>query len=647
MVDNSILINENDILEIAEFFKCDFLDENRKKTLLSTNSIDVQACPGSGKTTLLVAKLAILSKRWPWKDRGICVLSHTNVARREVQKRLYDHPTGYRLLRYPHFIGTIQSLVDSYLALPYLRSKGICVTAIDDGVYKKFLNSYYFADPYVLQYVRYKGSMAANSLHYKGVDMTLYAKTSHNDKMFTSQFDKNIIKHPQIYEVLSKFKKFTCIKQGIFCYSDMYGFAERYIDRNPFVINAIRYRFPIVFIDEMQDTDATQDNLLCSLFQNDCICQRFGDINQAIFKNGGSTESQNSFPVKNAIDLPTSKRFNNSIARFASKFTVHEQILIGNDKRPSKLNTIILFDEQCIEKVLVRYAHLIIKHYNNMLPDNFSAIAVGAIKKRKTENEENKKFPLNLNAYWPEYDSGYSMNVEKINTFLSFVCEARASVKEQMELKDANSIFLKGIIELLRVANIKDSHRDVFTKASLKSIFSESEEFNESLFNELKREILLRDNLDDVVWNKLVLKLFNALYCFQIDANRKPVKVFLSWNQEVFDLYKNRYKCTNIFHHSGVDIKVGTIHSVKGETHSAVLILETFNHSHDIKNVIKLLIKRPTKITKTLETHMKRLYVGVTRPSEMLCIALKKTHIDSDTLNFFDDHGWNIIDLTV
>src|SRR5687768_16644869 len=56
--------------------------------LKSRIAIDVAACPGSGKTTLLVAKLAILARRWTARDQGICVLSHTNVARREIETRL-------------------------------------------------------------------------------------------------------------------------------------------------------------------------------------------------------------------------------------------------------------------------------------------------------------------------------------------------------------------------------------------------------------------------------------------------------------------------------------------------------------------------------------------------------------------------------
>ena len=81
-------------------------------------SIDVEACPGSGKTTCLLAKLYLLSEKMPFENgRGICVLTHTNVAINEIKNKLGAKPD--RLFQYPNFFGTIQSFVDKYLAIPY------------------------------------------------------------------------------------------------------------------------------------------------------------------------------------------------------------------------------------------------------------------------------------------------------------------------------------------------------------------------------------------------------------------------------------------------------------------------------------------------------------------------------------------------
>lgn len=117
----NLTITDDDILELEREFggKLTF-NERRKDTL--KNYDDVQACPGSGKTTLVAAKLILLAKKWTEKYKGICVLTHTNVAKDEILMRLQEHPSGHKILSYPHFVGTIQESVNRYLGLPYLRT---------------------------------------------------------------------------------------------------------------------------------------------------------------------------------------------------------------------------------------------------------------------------------------------------------------------------------------------------------------------------------------------------------------------------------------------------------------------------------------------------------------------------------------------
>ncbi len=97
------------------------LDAARRNALV--NFDDVQACPGSGKTTLVGLKLQLLLEQWHDAYGGICVLTHSNVAISEIVARLGTGFIGTKLLSYPHFIGTIQEFVNSFLALPYARSR--------------------------------------------------------------------------------------------------------------------------------------------------------------------------------------------------------------------------------------------------------------------------------------------------------------------------------------------------------------------------------------------------------------------------------------------------------------------------------------------------------------------------------------------
>ena len=106
----------------------------RAQALKILTKTDIAACPGSGKTTLLVAKLAIMARKWSTRSSGLCVLSHTNVAKAEVMDRLGANPVGAKLLRPPHYIGTIHGFANEFLAIPWLKSIGHPITTIDTAI---------------------------------------------------------------------------------------------------------------------------------------------------------------------------------------------------------------------------------------------------------------------------------------------------------------------------------------------------------------------------------------------------------------------------------------------------------------------------------------------------------------------------------
>ena len=64
-------------------------DDEKLAIIRANESTDIKACPGSGKTTTLLAKLVILANKMPLPaNKGICVLTHTNVAIDEIKSKL-------------------------------------------------------------------------------------------------------------------------------------------------------------------------------------------------------------------------------------------------------------------------------------------------------------------------------------------------------------------------------------------------------------------------------------------------------------------------------------------------------------------------------------------------------------------------------
>lgn len=58
----------------------------------------------------------------------------------------------------------------------------------------------------------------------------------------------------------------TACKGGFFCYDEMFLWAHELMSSAPTIQSAIRRRFPIVLIDEVQDNSESQSQLLFRVF---------------------------------------------------------------------------------------------------------------------------------------------------------------------------------------------------------------------------------------------------------------------------------------------------------------------------------------------------------------------------------------------
>jgi hypothetical protein len=100
-----------------------------------------------------------------------------------------------------------------------------------------------------------------------------------------------------------------------------------------------------------------------------------------------------------------------------------------------------------------------------------------------------------------------------------------------------------------------------------------------------------------------------------------------------------------------VSIRLGSIHSVKGETHTATLVLESFNKTHHLKKLLPWLLgTRPkpgfdnTGESDSLRERLKLHYVAMTRPSHLLCLAMHKDALGPVHRNQMEKKNWVIIE---
>ena len=232
----NIEITDEDIDEVEQLLGEVIFDRNRRDIIKDLDDLDVQAFPGTGKTTLLVAKLAILAKKWPYQHKGICILSHTNVAREEIEKRLGSTDVGKKLLKYPHFIGTVHSFCNTYIGLPWLRSQAYPITLISDEIVldirwnklsygtRKYLENHY-----------------KNSSSCEAIDIPVQLNLGCGDYTKTYQDVKLCVE--------------DSFKDGYFTYDEMLYFTRYALSQNSTISKAVQGRFPLFMIDEAQDTD--------------------------------------------------------------------------------------------------------------------------------------------------------------------------------------------------------------------------------------------------------------------------------------------------------------------------------------------------------------------------------------------------------
>lgn len=380
--------------------------EDARNVICCWHSTDVSACPGSGKTTVLLAKLKLLADRMPFANgAGICVLSHTNVAVDEIRKRL----SGYadKLLSYPNYIGTIQSFVDKFVTMPYLRNiAGRNVQAVDNLTYAQhMLNRMQNSPKYkALDYVT-KNSFETGGQFTERLDHTqgLYIRDDGalcvgKQKRALAGEGKPSVK--QYNTLISDLLKY----EGIIRYQDAYLYAKSAIDDLPEAYTDLfSSRFLYVFIDEYQDCDDVQRQAIDLIFNSaKCVVIKIGDTDQAIY-NSANNEVMDWLPQDGFLPIMTSCRYSQEIANVICKLKIDNRNIVTSLGKTGIKPVLFVFDIERADRVIVEFIKVLEKH---KFFDNKGVYkAIGAIKKEDSSG-------LKIGSYWSEFDGSVKKQSE-------------------------------------------------------------------------------------------------------------------------------------------------------------------------------------------------------------------------------------------
>ena len=574
--------------------------------LESGKTLDLQAAPGSGKTTLVALKLALLAEAWSASTRGLCVLSHTNVAADEISARLAGTP-GQTLLRYPHFIGTIQSFVHSFVALPALRSGGVTPQAIDNKAYAAHAERLL----HLGQFSALRGSVANRANGEQVVTEATYVFEA--DQEWLQIAGKLPFgRHTKSYKQLLALKGLLT-RKGILRYRDMYALAEQHLYRNPRLSAGLRRRFPFVLIDEMQDTDATQAELLRTILNDAVIVQRVGDINQRIFLGSEADQSGHGFPNDGALELPVSQRFGPSIAKVASRLTVCRSQIIRGDGPAGKL-AVITFTDDSIDQVVPRFETLV---RETLAPDVLAA-SVPRVLGGRINPGDSQLFPQAISCYLPELAP--TQPVMANDGLLRVYRKALADVSGDERLRSGTTT----LWDVVR--------RAVWRHEALVS--RDVEPAHLPPLAELERQIGTAGHRIRTLLTKALIhpcdapEVWKAFAQALIDAVAQLAgRTLLQTGQltELLAAYTALPNTTQIDR----SVTTSTIHNAKGETHCATLVLECPTPQgkfHDLGTLLPVIsgIRLVSTLNKTAQEAALTTFVATTRARHLLALAVHR-----------------------
>lgn len=539
----------------------------RKIVFDKSGKFVVRACPGSGKTFCVSARLARLILGWQKEYEGIAAVSFTNVAWQEIEKKYSEEFQLGDKISFPHFLGTIDSFINKYIFLPYghLVLKCKCRPTL-------------VGEPHGIWTGKYFSDSLFDNICYK-IDGSFYAI---NDRVMPPNWLDNVN--------ITRSKK-NINKGGFATQSDANYFAMKILEKFPQIAKAVAFRFPYLIVDEAQDTSEIQMRIIDLLIANglnevmlvgdpdqaifewndarpDLLNQKFNDWENSIVLNESRRSSQ---LICNAtFNISSLEEVSTAVSEEVKNFEHNPRVILYSDNLPQIVNDFI---EEC----------------------NQSGIAVSEETVAVIYRSKNL---INEITGIPEVPFGSSPWTTHDNYTKDFA--KGKFIYDNGDFKGGFKAIEKALLKQIRNLPFcsEDTVEEMIRKIGFVSFKSQIFGFinllpktDTTLGNWVNatNQILTEKQL------KFQLSITNAgkNYTFQ--------QIFLNESEKVADR----------------NYRLGTVHSVKGETFDAtLLILKT----KGIGKAYKTILNQNVSISDSEELRI--AYVGITRPRKILVIAV-------------------------
>ncbi|MCH3916698.1 MAG: ATP-dependent helicase [Spirochaetia bacterium] len=580
--------------------------EEQNIFLKAEGNIVLQACPGSGKTTSIAKKFVQYVENWKQPHQGVAILSFTNVASEEVKQQVQEMILPGFDTGYPHYLGTLDSFINKYILLRFgyllYPEPKRPIISLDDL--------------FLLPFFQWK-----SECYRKGCVTNISSfRWDKNGRLLYNNENIRCKKEKGAALPCEQYKKLL-LKKGLIFQSETASFAYLLLKKHPNIAAAIATRFPVIIVDEAQDSSAEQMAVLDLINQAGTKSMfLIGDPDQSIY------EWRNATPkcFRDKIDsdkwrtLRLTGNFRSSqlicnVTRFFSKSLegTEPSKAIGSDVAYSQEPILLLYEGNIKNnkgKIIEKFREICIEHAITIDASHVAIVTRGRI----SSNRE-------VSGLWKSPEVKFFANAS-----YEWMAGSRKKAYEFCE---------KGLFGLI-IKGYKDIQDDF--RVEIENCMPY--EFWHSIVVELLIK-LPSANLPLSDWVKRLIEQINKLCCqynltLLKDKTIQGVIKIKKRDQKVKDFktipLKSYFETINQSSYTE-----SSVHGVKGQTYDALMLLVGNNKGNTITS--RFLCEG------SLDTELMRIaYVAMTRPRKLLVIAMPKIE-NQFLLSRFSISNWEYI----
>lgn len=540
----------------------------REIVLDKSGKFVVRACPGSGKTYCVSARLARLINNWKKGYNGIATVSFTNVAWQEIEKKYREDFQNSSGISFPHFIGTIDSFVNKYIFLPHGHLTMNC-----NG------RPILVGEPHGSWTAKNFSCALFDNISY-GIDGEFYAIQPTRMKA-DWKTDKYIIP-----------AKVRLNETGYATQQDANYFAMKTLEKYPKIAKAIASRFPFLIVDEAQDTSDIQMRIIDLLTQNGLNeVMLVGDPDQAIFEwNEAKPELiVNKFHLwDDSIELNENRRSSQLICNFTHRISSLKKAstAVNEDVKNFNIKPRVITYKCDLPIIVNTFLDTCVQNGIKVNRENVSIIYRS---KDMLCNILERKDIHFKNLPWVETDN-----------FTKDYAKGKY-LYDTGDFKNGFKYIEKAILKMY-------SGKEFCSDEMLKASFDEVGYINHKkmVFDILS--LLPKTDVTLGEWINNVNKAFKHCHInseLKIKIKSKDVTFEELFMQEQINT-------------SNLNYRIGTVHSVKGETFDATLLILKDNGGRRGRYANIIAKSNPPSDHEELRI----VYVGLTRPRKLLTLAV-------------------------